>query len=596
MTVSLITTVMQEGFATSLSMFDVSGVAYLLWTAPTRTESTRQLCWRPHDGAPGTQVIADVVGPFGAHVGRMRTDGLLLVVFDDETGREAKMDSQLWWAAFDFVSGAVVEGPEVIGPGAKPSLTPLTGVTPVRLALTFREGRAQAIRVRESLDEGRTWHQPQPVLNNKVRMTTQVATAGFDGTHVLAGQVGSDARRLVETGVLTRTRPLAALAHASEPGVIYAVESSQRVNAGIAQLNDNLAGRFAALADAVLLPTRQRVGADDGVGELLRVDVLGAAPVILDSHTLGGEPGTDVARVAGSTTYLAGILGDTSAAVVGITTSPTFGYAYGYSDQNATAGGLAAFELSTASPFAVLTDVPVYAAACAEGLLVAATNEDGGYTLRFYVEGTSPTLQSTHRMPARVRHLCLRMSNAMQGEVVVAMDGRLDVYRFTTLAGPLQRVGGWPLRSQARCQAVALTPRGNIVAALGEAGVAVFSPTGDQLAGLELSGPAPAVWEPGRTYALGELVQPRPSAPYAAQRRYFRCTSAGTSGQVEPAWGPQGATTDNTTAWVEAGRTTAFVADILVDSERRRIYAVGVIGGAAATEGRIYILSADALV
>ena len=607
MALSNITAAVQANYVATFAMFKTAADApYFLWSSAAGSGgAVRQLFWRPHDAVEGTEVVGDALAPYNFLSAMVRPDGSLLVLFDDGIG--ANPSPSVWRVVFNFDTGEVVEPPARLFEGSRPGLVQLPNAPATHWAMSYQQSARGILYVRESYDGGVTWTQQRPVLNAKVRDTSELAVYGFDATHLMVAQVGDDARRLVELGSLDHTRPLGRVAQVAT-GSILAVESTQRQVATVNQLTDTLRGALQIDANGdAWMTDRLRVGVDSGVGELLQLTVSGAAPTIDRSRVLGGfaAVGADVLRVRlsdfGIVSALNSVQGTVAAdaAVIDLYVSPTMVYAVTYSNVEAK-GAFLSRKILGGTPYTIKDGPPHHAVAgCvisgSTTLATAYMDSGGAEHVDLYVEtAVAPTLLATHRMPSRVNRLALKMDTATKGKLYVAMVDRLDVYLIDGLDQPLQRAGGWSIVALGQFHDVKLTAKGNLVAALGEGGVGVFAPTGDRLAQARLSGVSADFWRMSKAYAVGDLVQPMPNALYAPQRRYFRCTVAGTSGKNEPLWGPGPATVkDNTVTWVEAGVVDAVVTSVAVDETLNRVYAAGVVGGEQSTAGRVYILAAD---
>jgi hypothetical protein len=75
----------------------------------------------------------------------------------------------------------------------------------------------------------------------------------------------------------------------------------------------------------------------------------------------------------------------------------------------------------------------------------------------------------------------------------------------------------------------------------------------------------PEPWRPGAVRALNDLAIPTDKSLYAAQGKYFKCSTAGTSGMVEPIWSPlsYGNVADGSVVWQEVGLVDSIVTGLL---------------------------------
>lgn len=600
MALSNVTQAVQSSFVTALAMFNASdSAACFLWATPGRGAIAHSINWRKHDATEGTETVGSVVAPYGALSASIRSDGRLLVIFDDTVG-----DSPtpfVWRAVFDYATGEVVARPERLFLGAAPTLLRV-GDAGTRWTLTYYERESQLIFIRESEDDGLTWSQRRPVLNNKVRGTQSVAAYAFDDTHVMVAQLGDDAHQFFEIGSIDRTRPLARVVSLAQ-GRATVIEAMQRTVASTGQLTDTLrAPLISDDAGNIYTADRVRTGTDDGVAEIATYSVMGVIPLLQFSAALpaNASPGANAYALStvdfSSLGAFLNLPPDGKSALVDFALTAANLYIAAYSDVN-NSGALIMQPLPSGTPvanFATGIFRAVTTCGCVNGpdVLIAAYTDGTGEHVKIFTENPSgaPTLQGTHRMPSRVNALKLVMSTSTTGTLYVTMTDRLDVYLIDGLDQPIQRAGGWSTIALGTVMETKITSRGNIVAALGAGGVGVFSPTGDRLSQHTLSGVAADFWRPGVAHTVGDLVQPTPNALYAPQRRYFRCTVAGTTPSTEPLWHPTTAVVDGAVQWMEVGVVDAVVTSVAVDERLNRVYACGVVG--QATTGRLYILGA----
>lgn len=610
MALSNITPSVQVNAASTLTtILDLNGNAYFVWSAANAGQGFRQLFWRPHGGTDGDEIGGAAVAPFGALSASLRADGTLLVLFDD--GITNSNTVNVWSVRFDFATGAVLAAPTLLFEGATPQLMHLLSAPAGHWALTYANKLEGVVYARESYDDGATWTQERPVLNNKTRDTTEITAYPFDDRHVTVAQVGKSARKLVELGSASRTRPLGQVLLKTS-GAVYAAEIAQQVVAGSNQVVDNTQGvLFKDPNGLIWVGTRTRLGADDGVGDLAIYGVSGAAPALSTSVVVPASTAANQDDAIAFTpdaltvqTRVNGLVNGNRALtdpLTGLVVTANGVYGAGYIDM-----GLDDGQASFTTFGGVRTQLTAGPAHC------LATASFGGTTVvalayfddnaqsemvRLYVDapgGPGSFGVATHQMPMRINRLALTMTAADKGTLYVAAVDRLDVYIINGLDQPIQRAGGWSIVSLGQFQDVKVTPNGNLVAALGEGGVAVFAPTGDQLAQVRLSGVTAPVWTPSTTRVVGDLVQPTVASTYAPRRRYFRCTVGGASGKTEPTWNPGPAVTpDGAATWTEVGPLDAVASAVEVDAVLNRIYVAGVIGGRQSTNGRLYILAAQ---
>jgi hypothetical protein len=216
-------------------------------------------------------------------------------------------------------------------------------------------------------------------------------------------------------------------------------------------------------------------------------------------------------------------------------------------------------------------------------------------SLRIYTEnGLDPVLQTTHKLPTASNAISVVMTSATEGTVMVSMVDRLNVYELNGLTSPLRMRMSIPVLNLGQFLQTRLAPNGNIVAAMGNAGVGVFSPVGEMVSQILPSEIIAPYWKV-KSYALNDLVRPSINAPLRALRLFYKCTTAGASGTNEPKWASTGTTTDGSAVWTVQGSTDTYVTSILLDTNRKRIYAAGVLGGSTGTQGRVFSISAKTL-
>ena len=602
MALSAITPVTSARFATDLSAFTLAGVPYLVWR--TDVPGTSRAWWRRHDGANGTEVALQHAVPLQAIAAAGCSDGTrVLLVYATSPG----VVGDLWAIAASVATGLTVGEPAFVGRGGRPALA---AIGAGRHAVTYRDASTGAVHLRETYDDGLTWSTARPVLNNKVRDDVDLSLVVFDGTHLSLGQVGTGGRTLVETGSAARSRPVTAVVVSGERRLLVA-EAAVRTG----QVTDNLRGRMALTgAGDVLLASRARQGTSDGVGDLALYDAFPDAPGLLSSAVVaaGAAPGGEIVRapagapaagvviatLAGAEVVADLAVFDGHALYTGFATTAATGRA-GWVNLDTLAGG--EFDLGVGVTWAGA----VAAAAAAAGgfdLLVVGFTAGGAEWLRLGAWVAPPggvALADAHRMPARVNALALVLTGATNGRLYVGMADRLNVYAFDGLGRPIRLLRTHPLLTGGEVHQIVALDNENVVAALGASGLGVFG-LGGEVLGQVLPSSIPAMlWKPLTAYGLNALVRPTDQHPYSPQRRHFICTRAGTSGRVEPAWGPTGTTNDpngSGAGWTEVGTRDAVITGVAVDQALGRIFAVGLLGGPTAAAGRIYSLDAVGLI
>jgi len=569
-TVSSISQVTQEGYAEYLSSFAKSGVLYLAWTTQG-SGVNRILQWKPHTSGDFTEVAGATQAAFHdvATIYVPATDAV--VALFDVGGTD------LYVARFNATTGVTLSSPTRLGPGIKPSMLYRGGVSGSILEVVYGNARLPQVYLRESLDGGVTWSGERPVLSNYVRNTVDVAAVHFDDTHVSILQLGNDARPMLETGAYTRTRPVAGiLKHPTLPSQFYVVEGSNRGT----RLADYVRG--SVLGGGLKYLDGDRYGADDGLGPISLFSGAGLTPSIV------------TAQVAGSA--LGDVVGTAQAADLAL--GPTYLYAALYSDAVADQGTLYVAPIAGGSSGTPLTGLAaVHAVSVSNGALFVATLEGTQEKLRIYTEnGLTPSLQATHKLPARANKLLAVMSSPSVGYVYVSMVDRFNVYRVDGLTNPIRMVMTTIALSHGSFFEAKVLSTGNILVAMGDGGILALTPDGGVISETVLTGKMAPPWVAGKVYALNDIVAPTTGSPYAQYRKYFRCSVGGTSYVTEPPWAPSGNVVDNTVTWVEVGPVSAIITGIEVDETSGKIFAVGVVGGPTGTAGRIYCISAVGVV
>jgi hypothetical protein len=569
-TVSAISQVTQEGYAEYLSSFTKNGVMYLAWTVQG-SGVDRILQWKPHTSGNFTQVSGATQSSFHDVATIYVPSSDAIVALFDVGGTD------LYMARFNATTGETLTQPVRLGPGMKPTLLYRGGVPGPTLEVVYGNPRLPQIYLRESLDGGVTWSGERPVLSNYVRNTIDVAAVHFDDTHVSILQLGNDARPMLETGSYTRTRPVAGiLKHPTLPDQFYVVEGSNRGT----RLSDYV--RAALVGSQLKYLDGDRYGSDDGLGPVSLFSGAGLAPTVV------------TAQVAASA--LGDVAGPAQAADMAF--GPTYLYAALYSDAVANQGTLYVAPIAGGSSGTPITGLAaVHAVSVSNGALFVATLEVAQEKLRIYAEnGLTPTLQASHKMPARINKLLAVMSTPTTGYIYVSMVDRFSVYRVDGLTNPIRMVMTSPILSHGSFHQAKILSTGNILVAMGSGGVVALTPEGSVISETVLTGKMAPPWVASKVYTTNDIVAPTASSPYAQYRKYFRCTVGGTSNLTEPLWAPSGNVVDNTATWVEVGSVYAIITAIEVDETSGKIFAVGVVGGSNGTAGRVYIIKATGVV
>jgi hypothetical protein len=603
--VSGITQIVSEGHVHYLDAFAAGGVLYAAWTEPISiVGASRLLRWRNQAGVVGTEITASLVATFFRFtVLPVASQNALLVVWQSDDS----VDPGLYTARFDLTTGVLLSGPTLLDKGMRPRLVERpNGGTDLDPILALVDATTFAVYLRASWDGGVTWEGRRPVLNQMARDTIDLAAVAFDSGHVSIAQLASDARRLREVGSYSRTRPVVALAkHPTAADRVLAVEASARDVLGVAQLADTVRGalEFNGTTE-VIVPTRKRLGTDDTVNDLMLLDVSGGAPALVSSLAIpaGAVVGDGVCRVAlpglTVTATVSPIFNGSAApnvAPVALCVNGTTLIIAGYSD-TADAGILALMDLGTnALTYTSVTGL-ARALGCDPRLAAVGRSSpaSAGHALLFGANAAGITTY-THKLPARPSAILVSMETAASGQVFVGLADRLNVYQIDALNRPVRLVMSIPIFTRGAIMQIVMMPNGNLLCAMGEGGVAVISTTGEILAQTLVSGIYAAPWTRSTVYDLGATVAPTLAHAYAGQRRYFRCTTGGTSGAAEPAWSSPGTVSDGSAVWTEVGPTAGIVCGVAFDATRRRIYAAGVLGGTSGLAGRVWALDTEGL-
>lgn len=604
MSLSAITLTVRDAFASDLAAFTLAGKPYLMWRAPVLGAS--RIWWRAHDAAEGTEVTPPLLMSYAALAAVGRSDGVTALIVYTASAAE---DAPIYAMVCNVATGAVVVDPVAIASGSKPALAPLLG-SGDRIVLAYLDGRSRAVHLRESYDGGLTWGTAKPILNNKVNASSDLSLVAFGESHLSIGQVGAAGRSLSETGAVTRSRPVTGIVVA---GTHRVAVSEAVVRTG--QVADNLRGRLALDgAGNVLAGSMTRQGADDAVGSLAVYDSFLDTPTLVESAVLaaGAAPGGEIVRAPWSPAGAGAVIATMAGLEAVLDLVAHAGHVlYAGTATTALTGRAGWVNLTdlTAGEFnlgAGVTRVGAVAAATVAAggfdLVAAGYTAAGAEWLRFGEWVTPPggvTLNNVHAMPAKVNSLGIAITSSTTGFIYVGMVDRLNVYAYDGVGAPIRLLVTHPLLTGGEVHQLVVIDNGNVVAALGAAGVAVYGPNGETLGVATPSTLAAMPWKPNTVYGLGALVRPSDTHPYTGARRYYTCTRGGTSGRVEPAWGPSGTFDDPSAAgvgWTYAGSVEPVITGVAVDQSLGRIYAAGVIGGATATQGRVYSFDAAGLV
>lgn len=610
MAVSGVAQVVRENYVKALNAFVANGVPYMIWATTNAHNGVRHLCWRRHSGADGTEVESATTGPYAAVAGILRGDGALLVVYTDG---ERTLPS-IWATGLDLATGAVLLPPVLIAQGSSPTLLDLVSSAPGRHVLTFAQRVEGTVYVAETDDDGVTW-EVRPVLRNVVAQTSAITGVTYDADTLTIGQVGVVPRALTELGHYDRTRPVVAIEkHPDLADTCFVVEATQRGT----ELADNLRGAICLDPTGVTVSTRARLGVDDGVADLMLLGMAANAPTLSSSLLVpaGATPGAGLVRYDLATMTPSAVrepcFPATTAAVVAHDCIAGHHYVAGYTD-SALQGGLAVVRDSDgaiATPFVgaerglavAIREVPGDVGGAHAILAFAYEAPAGQYHLTLGEVASAggdffaPQWNlATHLLPARPQTLLVVATAVGEGDIYLGMTDRLNVYHLSSFSRPVRLVATLPLLTRSRILQMVVTPRGNLLCAMGEGGVAVVSPQGAILSQIVPSGASVPAWMPSTTVALGALSAPTAASNYTAAPRYFKATQAGTTGPYEPPWGPTGAIIDGGARWQDQGDALSYVTGVTFDAARHRVYAAGVLLGAAGTTGRVWALDAQGL-
>lgn len=618
MAITPIVQVTEEGFVTALSSFMRGGEVFLAWALKSAIKET-QILWKRHSAAYGVGVLGKAAAAFKdiTTAAVPASDALVVAYTDSDVVSQTAGEPSLYIVRFAVETGDVLTAPQRLGYGVKPALVYRGGVAGDRLLLSYGSGKRGALYVRESDDGGVSWSDERPVLNNYVSFTKTLAVAAVDDEHLSVLQVGDSARKMLEVAAVTRTRPLVSIVR--HPTMSARVLVAEPTWYDATYLTDYMRGALRLSRDGTKLYWLDgvRLGTSDSLNEVCQAEVTAQTVSIVSSfHNANADTGLSDNLVSFTFPDLASgpvadCFGYPSSVPVGIDFDVSNDYAYvaGTKEIAPTTNGGALdvvrlADMTSARVWGPSTTVLGRAVAVAlppsgTPVVFVGVNDGGQEKLRIYTEsGMAPTFVTSHKMPARINKLFVTMSSASSGFVYVSMVDRLNVYRIEGLDQPIRLDTQIPILTNGSFHQVATVSNGNIVAAMGAGGVAVFSKNGAMLGQIPLTGIHPPLWAPGQVRALGDLVIPTSQSLYTSKRMCFKCTTAGTSSKAEPVWAPAsyGTVADGSAVWTEFGSTDPCVTGVVVDEARARIVAVGIVGGAKGTQGRVYSIKAPVLV
>lgn len=618
MTVSAITGITLEGQPQELSSFLRSGVAYVLWHSPISV-GLKRLSWKPHNALDYTEVVPALGQAFrGVTALYDPTSDHVVVIWDGGDDVSGSHDGTLTLARFNPTTGALIAGPTVLFPGSQPKLSYRSATQDSNWLLYYRTAKNLGVYGRVSEDGGLTWNSGYPLYTGQVGETSQVDVVPYSANNASIAQLGAESRKLIETSMLARTRPLTSIVkHPSVANQFFVGEPSKFDNT---TLTDNLRGALVLATDNSKLYHLDGVaqGTADGTGAVALVTVTGTVLAVAASAgpTGNGDDLNTYTLTPAASTPNVDLSGASFA--VGLDVSSTHGYVAQYADNSAVLGQLSVVDLTsgtTAAPLSGIAGVRGVAVAnfLTPVLIFAATTESGVERLRVYQQNAlTPTLLVNTKLTSRANFLSVAPdpTNPTGALLYASLVDRLNVYRYVSAAVPLQLVDSLTLPGGGSFFQSKVATNGNIVVAAGTAGVLVLSPDGKIQAQTVCSGKFAADWTPATVYTLNALVKPRASHQFANSRYYFKCTNVGagpaTSGNAEPSWAATGIIYDpitpptagntNSLQWTPVGLTDGIAVGVALDEVNKRIYAVGSVGGVLGTDGRVWMLSASGLI
>lgn len=603
MSVSSITAITFDGLPQGLSSFLRAGVMYVLWHSPVNDTGLKRLHWKPHTGLDFTDIVPALNFNF-QHVSAVYhpASDQLVVVWDDGQNETRVRNGNLYIARFNVLTGAILSGPSVLFQGSSPRLSYKT-VAGSDMTLYFLMSKSEGIYGCLSRDGGLTWGSAEPILTNQVVGTKGFEVIPYDASHVAIAQLGSDPRKLSEIGMLQRTRPLASIVkHPSIANSFFIGEPSKFDNT---TLTDNQRGGLVLATNNTKLYHLDGVqqGSSDTVGAVALVTVTGVAAAVTASAgpTGNGDDVNEYSLVPAAGTLNVDLPGSSFA--VSLAVSTTHAYVAEYADNSAVLGQFIVVDLSAGTTGTVLSAIAAVRAVGVANflgtpLIFVATTESGVERLRVYQQNAlTPTLLLNTKLPARVNSITVLVhpTNPSGARLLVSMVDRFNIYEYTTSSAPVTLVDTFFFSGGGQFFKSAVSTKGSIVVAAGDAGVVVFDYNGKIKAQLRVSGRIVSDWVANTAYTVGQVVKPRARHPFARNRYYFTCSSSGTTGNSEPAWATTGTMADGTAQWTPTAVVDGVVADVVLDESTNRIYAVGSVGGVLGTAGRLWILDARGL-
>lgn len=606
MTVSSISGISIEGQPQGLSAFLKAGIMHVVWFSVSGLALGRPR-WKPHTGLYFTEVIGGLDAAFhNISACYVPSSDTVLLAWDDGSGEPGFVDGNIYFARFNSTTGALISGPTLAGDGSRPQLLYRNNVPGNSLLLFSYMKKTDDVTLRLSTNGGVSFGEAAPVLTNKVVNSGFVEAVPYDNDHVSIIQLGKDPRALAEFGLFKRTRPIVSILKHPTLADTYFIGEPSRITS-VAQV-DNLRGGMAFnLANTSIFKIDgDAQGTADGTGGIALLSVTSGTSMTVSAST-GPSPGTNrnkivqysLVPVTGANADL-----DLSLPAVSLAVSTSYAYLAQYTEASPTGGQLKVVELANLSnQAAFLTGISGRATAVANFLspvlIFTASTESSIERLRVYQENTtSPIILVNYKIPFRANALFVTAhpTNVAWALIYASTANRLTIYEYRGTTVPLRLLDSITLIGGGQLFNLTKAANGNLVAAAGNAGVLVLTPSGKTLAQIRVSGEVVDEWASGKAYVLGNLVRTRARHQFSANRYYFRVTTAGTSGGSEPQWAATGTMSDNTVVWTPVAMIDGVCTGVAVDDTLKRIYAVGVAGGNAGTDGRVWVLDARGLI
>jgi hypothetical protein len=603
MSLSSISPITLEGLPQDLSSFLRSGVMYVLWHSPINDTGLKRIHWKPHTGLDFTDVIPALNFNF-KNVTALYHPGSdqLVIVWDDGQNETRVRNGSIYIARFNVLTGALLAGPTIIFQGSNPKLSYKTTAGD-DMTLYFLTAKSEGIYGSLSFDGGLTWDSAEPIITNQVVMTKNFEVIPYDASHVAIAQLGADPRRMMEIGMLQRTRPLSCIVkHPTLANSFFVGEPSKFDNT---TLTDHQRGGLVLATNNTKLYHLDGVqqGSSDSVGAVALVTVTGAAPAVSASAgpTGNGDDVNEYSLVPAAGSLNVDLPGASFA--VSLDVSSTHAYVAEYADNSAVLGQFIVVDLSsgtTSTPLSGIAAVRAVGVAnfLATPLIFVATTESSVERLRVYQQNAlTPTLLLNTKLPARVNsiNVLVHPSSLTGARLLVSMVDRFNIYEYTGAAAPVTLVDSFFFAGGGQFFKSVVSTGGSIVTAAGDAGVVVLDYNGKIKSQVRVSGRVISAWSQSTAYTAGQMVVPRARHQFARNRFYFTCSSSGTSGSSEPAWALTGTMTDGSAQWTPTAVVDGVVSDVAIDESTKRIYAVGTTGGALGTNGRLWVLDARGL-